>query len=172
MVIDYILDRRDGVLYCAKRFYNYVMQENEYFHMFDNLLNAMDEGTEEDVKKALNDYIDSAGYNPDIKMFVNRVNWLTDEMSMAEAIEEFEKKNGFFATMTWCPYEVKMIIDSIVLDRNYGEKNIDILLKIYRMIDRMIDDVNSGFAEGLQRVMMEAGDKYLNDMINKMVNEN
>ena len=165
MVIDYILDRRDGVLYCAKRFYNYVMQENECFHMFDNLLNAMDEGTEEDVKKALNQYIDSAGYNPDIKMFVNRVNWLTDEKDMAEAIEEFEKVNGYFATMTWCPYEVKMIIDSIVCDE---EKNIDILLKIYRMID----DVNSGFAEGLQRVMMEAGDKYLNDMINKMVNEN
>ena len=37
---------------------------------------AMDYGNEADVKAALCRYIDEQGYNPDIKVYINSVNWL------------------------------------------------------------------------------------------------
>lgn len=37
---------------------------------------AMDYGTEKDVKRALCDYIDRQEYNPEIKDYINSVNWL------------------------------------------------------------------------------------------------
>ena len=78
MLIDAILDRRDdrndGIYnYNPKRFYDYI---NGFgIESYDRVAHAMDEGTEEDVKKALCDYIDTE-YPAHIKDFVNSVNWL------------------------------------------------------------------------------------------------
>lgn len=79
MLIDAILDRRydrdEGIYnYDPKRFYDYI---NGFgIGSYNRVARAMDEGTEKDVKQALCDYIDLEEYNPDIKEFVNSVDWL------------------------------------------------------------------------------------------------
>lgn len=75
MVIDFILDRKEGTYYDPYDFYSYLMQfENPEYQAISY---AMDYGTEQDVKKALCNYIDGEGYNPDIKDFINANNWLS-----------------------------------------------------------------------------------------------
>ena len=61
--------------YNARGFYHRVMG---YGAIGDAITAAMDYGTEEDVKRALCDYIDRNDYNPDIKNYINSVAWLTD----------------------------------------------------------------------------------------------
>lgn len=73
MIIDLILDRKDGYRYNAHEFYGEVM---EYGEVGFEITCAMDEGTEEDVKNALCQYIDENEYNPEIKKYINSVNWL------------------------------------------------------------------------------------------------
>lgn len=73
MIIDLILDRKDGYRYNAHEFYGEVM---EYGEVGFEITRAMDEGTEEDVKNALCQYIDENEYNPEIKKYINYVNWL------------------------------------------------------------------------------------------------
>lgn len=76
MLVDAILDRRsaireDGVdTYNPRKLYNYV---NGWYN---EVARAMDEGTEEDVKKVLCKYIIDNDYNPDICNFIKSVNWL------------------------------------------------------------------------------------------------
>lgn len=77
MVIDLILNRRDGELYGDAyhpcKFYREVTE-----YGFDYIARAMDCGEEIDVKKALCRYIDEEGYNPNVKRYINRVNWLEE----------------------------------------------------------------------------------------------
>lgn len=76
MIIDLILDRRDGVPYDPYVFYNEMM---DYYAVFPDLaapiVRALDWGTEKDVKKAICGYIMDQGYNPDICAYVNAVKW-------------------------------------------------------------------------------------------------
>lgn len=74
MIIDKILDRKDGELYKARDFYFDVLQ---YGRTGDEITRAMDGGTEDDVKKALCDYITGNGYNPQICEYVTSVEWLS-----------------------------------------------------------------------------------------------
>lgn len=74
MLIDLILDRRAGDEYSAREMYYYLM--DDVFDFYRDIAKVMDEGTEEDVKKALCDYVMSEGYNPDICNYINSVNWL------------------------------------------------------------------------------------------------
>ena len=81
MVIDYILDRRDGKKYKALDFYRYAMQESSCLDgMFDGLTKAMDYGTEEDVRRELNAYIKNEGYNPEICEYIDSVKWLENDI--------------------------------------------------------------------------------------------
>lgn len=77
MIIDLILDRKDGAGYTPRDFYMEVMQ---YGRAFPNLAHpitmAMDAGNEQDVKTALCNYIDECDYNPQIKNYINSQNWL------------------------------------------------------------------------------------------------
>lgn len=81
MIIDLILDRRDGVPYddafekCA-----YLYEEAQIFH-FDELAQALDGGTESDVRNALCRYVDANGYGhiPGIKEYIRSVRWLPEE---------------------------------------------------------------------------------------------
>ena len=79
MIIDRILDRKDNAKdygfdeYSPHDFYFDVLV---YGRIGDNITIAMDYGTEEDVKKALCDYVIDNEYNPDICNYINSVNWL------------------------------------------------------------------------------------------------
>ena len=80
MIIDLILDRKDGQKYNAREFYCDVA---EYGDIWPNLAHpitrALDGGTEEDVKRALCDYVIKCGYLPEICAYINSVSWLDEE---------------------------------------------------------------------------------------------
>jgi hypothetical protein len=73
MIIDLILDRKDGEAYSPREFYNAVMGYGKVGHLITEM---MDEGTELDVKAALCRYIVDNGYNEKICEYVISVNWL------------------------------------------------------------------------------------------------
>lgn len=77
MIIDCILDRRDGEAYGAKysahEFYMSVMRYGEIGH---GITAAMDYGEEKDVRRELCDYILRNEYNPEICEYVNSRNWI------------------------------------------------------------------------------------------------
>ena len=81
MIIDLILDRRDneqsigGDTYDAHAFYREVMEYESIFDMTRDISEALDYGTENDVRKALCSYIDREQYNPSIKDYINSKNW-------------------------------------------------------------------------------------------------
>lgn len=69
MVIDLILNREDGQAYEPRTFYRRVREYSDVSPengTIGNILDAMDNGEEADVKHALHTYIDKNGYNPDI----------------------------------------------------------------------------------------------------------
>ena len=75
MIIDRILDRYDGDAYEPREFYWDMLS---YGGHGVQISRAMDFGTEEDVKKALCEYIDGE-YNPLIKDFINKADWLVPD---------------------------------------------------------------------------------------------
>ena len=84
MIIDCILDRHDGEMYGREYsphdFYFDCMEYSRIFNgIGDDITKAMDYGEEEDVRKALCDYIDHNEYNPKIKEYINARNWLDRE---------------------------------------------------------------------------------------------
>ena len=96
MIIDIILDRREGAINYApathlKAIYDYAT----FFHM-NNLAAAIDGGTEDDVKAALMDYVISGGCNPDIHhhnfldlcLFIKAVRWTEEDAPTAVAAEK------------------------------------------------------------------------------------
>lgn len=78
MIIDEILDRKNGASYNPQDFYDYVSQQLDVLNSKD-IATALDSGTEEDVKKALCEYIKLGEYNPAICDYINSVNWLEEE---------------------------------------------------------------------------------------------
>ena len=74
MVIDYILDRKDGYGYDVKKFYDACMAYEEF-----DIARALDSGTEKDVKKALCDYVIYNDYPKSICKYINSENWLDDD---------------------------------------------------------------------------------------------
>jgi rRNA pseudouridine-1189 N-methylase Emg1 (Nep1/Mra1 family) len=87
MLIDLILDRKDGKnvvvkdgkcyttsQYDAKRFYNNIEEYNQVFDGIHNdLLMALDSGVNKDIQRELNIYIVKENYNPDIIKYINSV---------------------------------------------------------------------------------------------------
>lgn len=83
MIIDLILDRRDDIridgvdFYNAHDFYFRCLRYNSVFNgIADDILSALDSGTEQDVKQALCRYITDNEYNPQICDFINSVQWI------------------------------------------------------------------------------------------------
>ena len=66
---------KDGFVwnYDPREFYYCVLG---YEKVGNEITAAMDYGTEKDVKQALCNYIDKQNYNPEIKNYINSVNWL------------------------------------------------------------------------------------------------
>ena len=75
MIVDLILDRRDFEQYNAREFYFACMR---YGTTGAEITAAMDYGTEDDVRKALCNYIDENDYNPDIKAYINSRKWINE----------------------------------------------------------------------------------------------
>lgn len=97
MVIDLILDRKDGMSYSPEDFYRDCMQYSSTFDgIADAITRAMDEGTEEDVKKAICDYIRANDYNEKICDFVNSVQWLEESLKEARGAGKGQKLDKFF----------------------------------------------------------------------------
>lgn len=76
MIIDLILDRKDGVEYDERDFYHDVRRYEETFNFEPSISLAFDYGFNEDIKEALCKYIDENEYNEDVKDYINSVNWL------------------------------------------------------------------------------------------------
>ena len=73
MIIDLILDRKDGLQYEPKRFYNEVTQYGEVGYQ---IAEALDNGTELAIKMELGKYIKNNGYNEGLIKYIFSVNWL------------------------------------------------------------------------------------------------
>ena len=73
MIIDLILDRKDGKEYNAKQFYFDVMHYGESGH---GIANALDSGENKDVQFEIGRYIKTNEYNEEIVKYTNSVNWL------------------------------------------------------------------------------------------------
>ena len=74
MIIDKILDRRDGCNY-SREDARYIYEESFEFGFWE-LSRALDGGTDDDVKRELCRYIDMNDYNPEIKNYINSVSWV------------------------------------------------------------------------------------------------
>lgn len=75
MMIDKILDRKDGQAYNPKQFYDEAVQ---YGEVATGIASALDSGEESDVKRALCDYIIKNDYNRALCGYINSVEWLND----------------------------------------------------------------------------------------------
>lgn len=96
MIIDIILDRREGAIsYDAATHLKAIYDYATFFHM-DDLAAAVDGGTEDDVKTALMDYVISGGCNPDIHhhnfldlcLFIKTVRWTEDDAPTGESLAD------------------------------------------------------------------------------------
>ena len=127
MLIDAILDRRDdredGIFnYDPKKFYDYI--NGWAYDLYDDVVHAMDEGSEEDVKKALCDYIDT-DYPAYIKDFVNSVDWLVADKKedakheLFQEIRAYKSKEEFYRNN---PLDLKFIVNQNPSYRERYEK--------------------------------------------------
>lgn len=74
MIIDIICDRKQFGYYDGPQsIYDYAEDFGEY-----PIIRAFDSGKENDIKEALCAYIDYEGYNPELKQYINSVNWLEE----------------------------------------------------------------------------------------------
>lgn len=81
MIIDLILDRYNNTAYNAHDFYIDVLDYENIDSLGHNISIALDYGSNEDVQKAICDYIDRNEYNANIKRFVCAVDWLNNDYS-------------------------------------------------------------------------------------------
>ena len=108
MIIDLILDRKDGREYNHYDFYIACMG---YGRIADDITRAMDCGTEEDVKKALCAYIEKNEYNPLICDYIQKLNWLNKSHWI---IEEAAAKA--FQAACFEPYEGAKAMFNVAFD--------------------------------------------------------
>lgn len=78
MIIDLILDRKNGATYNAEDFYRDIIGYENIFELSHDISVALDFGSNEDVQQALCKYIDDHNYNPDLKQYICSVNWIID----------------------------------------------------------------------------------------------
>ena len=76
MIIDLILDRRDGCGYDPALFAFDVNDYNNIFHDAAGILAALVTKDENKVRAALCDYVRSEGCDPEICDYINSVYWL------------------------------------------------------------------------------------------------
>jgi hypothetical protein len=134
MIIDIILDRREGAInYDAATHLKAIYDYATFFHM-NNLAAAVDSGNEDDVKAALMDYVISGGCNPDIHhhnfldlcLFIKSVRW-TEETEETEddapAATAADKLAIIRKVATRLRRKIKRDRLAIVHDRRLGDIN-------------------------------------------------
>lgn len=107
MIVDIILDRKDGFKFGKEQLKD--MYDESMMFGFDYLSRALDYGTEEDVKKALCRYIDEQDYNPNIKEYINSVNWLkgiyNDSVHLINSWSELISNLDVISDKDWQKYD-------------------------------------------------------------------
>ena len=77
MIIDLILDRQDGASYNPKTFYDNVMEYGATWpEIAYPIADALDSGSEKDVKRELARYIVKNDYNREIIKYIEANKWL------------------------------------------------------------------------------------------------
>ena len=76
MIIDLILERKEGVHYIARDTYNYIAEYESLFDKQYPITRAFDMGTNKDVQNALSEYIINGGYNHEIIRYIMSVEWV------------------------------------------------------------------------------------------------
>lgn len=129
MIIDIILDRREGAInYVPATHLKAIYDYATFFHM-NNLAAAVDGGTEDDVKAALMDYVISGGCNPDIHhhnfldlcLFIKAARW-TEEDAPTAAVAA-DKLAIIRKVATRLRRKIKKDRLAIVHDRRLGDVN-------------------------------------------------
>lgn len=90
MIIDLILDRKDGEQYNARKAYDYIREEEASFNLIAmgiDITGAMDHGTEEDVKQQLCKYVTAGDYSADICEYINSVSWLESDAITIDTVK-------------------------------------------------------------------------------------
>lgn len=132
MIIDIILDRREGAInYVPATHLKAIYDYATFFHM-NNLASAVDSGNEDDVKAALMDYVISGGCNPDIHhhnfldlcLFIKAVRW-TEEDDAPAPQDMADKLAIIRKVATRLRRKIKKDRLAIVHDRRLG--NVDYL---------------------------------------------
>ena len=99
MIIDLILDRKDGTPYNAFDFYRDVMEYESDFNLDRSISSALDYGDEKAVRKALCDYVINQGYNKNICNYINDVQWLKSDVTndrLNSVIDRITKEFNMF----------------------------------------------------------------------------
>ena len=139
MIIDLILDRKDGSSYTTKKFYDNVMAYEEGTDY--KISRALNGGTEEDVRKVLCDYIILNNYNPKICNYINKVTWLEDEATskeLNESLSMFDEYNMFLDnekvqnTIISNDYVLEQIISSL----EGFVKELEDIIDSYKKLDK------------------------------------
>lgn len=97
MIIDEILNRKDGYGYNAKVFYCYCNGNGEHGN---NIARALDAGTNTDVQNAICEYLQECyglDATEDIREYINGCNWLEDEESQKRCYITPEQIAAFMA---------------------------------------------------------------------------
>lgn len=75
MIIDLILNRKDGQTYDVNSFADMASKYADTFADY-RIINALGMGTEKDIKKVLCNYIKRNNYNNNLCNYINQQNWL------------------------------------------------------------------------------------------------
>ena len=116
MVIDLILDRKDGF---ADLNAEYLEDMKQY--EFDYINAAIDTNDDDTIKAALCRYIEENEYNPEIKNYINSVNWsFTEEKrkitlteAEAEKLEMLVNYYGVHGVRSILEYNKEFVIDDL-----------------------------------------------------------
>lgn len=97
MIVDMILDRKDGTPYNARDFYQYCLGYMD--GLGDEITRAMDGSTNEQVQEALCQYIMKQEYNEAICEYIRSKNWIEDDKlnpmcERCKARSEADEKDG------------------------------------------------------------------------------
>lgn len=120
MIIDIILDRREGAInYDASKHLKAIYDYATDAHMSD-IATAVDSGNEDDVKAALMCYISTCGYPLELLEYIARVRWTDD----APAPQDMADKLAIIRKVaTRLRRKIKKDRLAIVHDRRLGDIN-------------------------------------------------
>lgn len=116
MLIDKILDRKADMengffRYDTKELYDYLI--DSIHPSYHDVARAMDKGSNTEVQAEMCAYIDLEEYNPDIKWFVNSVDWLTSDpqkpkQELFQTIRAYKSREDMFAHN---PLDLKFVVN-------------------------------------------------------------